>query len=131
MKTLLCVLALGACCCLFSNAASAQQSIFWKVKPNCKDYIPPDHTCQLVDQAVTINGDTTPYHEWILTIKAPRIVTGVKCHLTGDHQFEYAGPDGNSPKRNPFPGTWDGFVGMCRGWINGGDAPVEMTVFFR
>jgi hypothetical protein len=54
--------------------------------------------------------------------------------LTGDHQFEFIGAapaQWGGKKNNPFKGAHYGHVGICRGWINGGNAPVKITATYQ
>jgi hypothetical protein len=130
LKLLFCALSLGVCSSLFANSAAAQ-SITWETRPNCKDApFAYGHVCEINLTPTTIGNDNTPYNQWTLSVWVPGIVTAVTCQLTGSNQFEYWAAFGG-PKRNPFPGEFYGNVGFCRGWINGGEAPVIMTVYYR
>jgi hypothetical protein len=142
MKTLLLsILALGVCCCLFSNSAVAQKKNAPKAAPapqtdswpnvpaNCQGVQNTgQHICQFVRTQVRIGADANPFDQWNLVAVEPGTVTGVSCQTAGTNIFEYGGSNG--PKRNPFPGDHYGNVGICRGWINGGIGPVSMSVTY-
>jgi len=122
------ILVLGACCCLFSNTAHAQ-TITWNPRPNCKDSAPAQRWCEFKRTQLHVGEDHTPYDQWNLIVEAPGPVKSVTCQITGTNQFEYMAAFGG-PKRNPFPGDHYGNVAICRGWINGGEAPVIVTVTY-
>jgi hypothetical protein len=122
-------LVLGACCCLFSSSAIAQ-TITWQPRPNCKDATPAQRWCEFKRTQLHVGGDNTPYDQWNLIVEAPGPVTDVSCKITGPNQIEY-GAAFNGPKRNPFPGDHYGNIGICRCWINGGEAPVVVTVTYQ
>ena len=124
------IFVLGAYCCLLLNTAHAQ-TITWTVKPNCNGFTPTaGHWCEFKRTQLRVGGDNTPYDQWNLIVEAPGPVTDVSCKQTGPNQFEYMAAFGG-PKRNPWPGDHYGNVAICRGWINGGEAPVIVTVTYQ
>ncbi|MGC1477178.1 MAG: hypothetical protein WA804_15125 [Terriglobales bacterium] len=98
-------------------------------RPNCKDSAPAQRWCEFKRTQLHVGGDNTPYDQWNLIVQAAGPVKTVTCTITGTNQFEYMAAFGG-PKRNPFPGDIYGDVAICRGWINGGEAPVTVTVTY-
>lgn len=135
MKTLwLGILILGAFCCAFSHPAYAATDT-WKVGPNCKGVQnTAQHMCEFVHTQVIIANDGTPYDQWDLIFVEPGVVTDVTCRTEGPNIFRNLGaapPPLGGNKANPWTGSHYGNVGICRGWINGGNGPVTMTVTYQ
>src|ERR1035438_9453935 len=100
-------------------------SLSWLIDPACRDVGSQDdkHRCHFVRTQTSFAGDNTPYDQWNLSLEAPGPVYDVTCVPTGSNEF-------NEVKGNT-KGVPDGNLGRCSGWINGGDAPIRMTVLYK
>ena len=119
----------GAYFC-FSNARpthAAGGSDVWQVGPNCVGVTnTAQHYCDFVRNQLGI----APYDQWNIVVVEPGKVTGVTCQTTGPNIFQFMGAF-NGDKRNPWEGSHYGNVGICRGWINGGNGPVKITANYE
>jgi hypothetical protein len=131
MKTLLLsVLVLGALCCSLSQPAFAGTDT-WTVGPNCVGVNnSAQHICEFIRTQLRVGADTTPYDQWNIIVAEAGTVTSVKCQTSGTHLFQYMGAF-NGDKSNPWTGAHYGNVGICRGWINGSNGPVTITVTYQ
>lgn len=130
MKKTLGILALGACCCfLFSHPAFAQSDV-WTVGPNCVGVQNTDqHRCEFIRTQLFIGQSRDRFDQWNLITVEPGVVTDVTCQTSGTNIFQYLGALGD--KSNPWKGAHYSNVAICRGWINGGNGPVTMTVTYQ
>jgi hypothetical protein len=125
----------GLCLFLFiiDTADAVNSTDTWQVGPNCKGVNnTPQHRCDFVPTQVKIGNDNTLFDQWNLIAIEPGVVTDVSCQTFGSNLFEFRGAvPPRSSKRNPFPGEYYGNVAICKGWINGANGPVKMTVAYR
>lgn len=137
MKTLLLsILVLAALCCL-SQPVFAGTDSWGPVGPNCKgvqDTI--QHRCEFVHTQLFVGRDGTPFDQWNLITVESGVVTDVTCQIDprATNIFQYMGvvpPEFGGTKANPWKGSHYGDVAICRGWINGGNGPVTMTVTYE
>jgi hypothetical protein len=97
--------------------------IVWQIDPACRGYVfDLAHHCNLEHTQTNFPGDNTPYDRWNISLEAPGPVYEVKCEPTGPHEF--------TEVKGYTKGTSDSNIARCSGWINGGDAPIRMTVLY-
>jgi hypothetical protein len=98
--------------------------ISWDTDPNCSGFDhAATHRCNFTHTQTSFAGDNTPYDHWELKLQTPGPVTSVLCQPTGSNEFNQVKGDPN--------GEIDGHWATCKGWINGGDAPIHMTVYYQ
>jgi hypothetical protein len=137
MKTILslCILILVACLAATPRPAQAAGGTdsWTSVNANCDGVAnTAQHICEYKYTLVFIKGDNTPFNEWLHMTVEPGNVTDVRCQTHGTNIFRLEGsvPPGNH-KENPWAGTHYGNIALCRGWINGGNGPVDMIVTYQ
>jgi hypothetical protein len=107
-----------------ADQAGNKNVINWDPDPNCSHFDnAPNHRCNFTHTQTTFAGDNTPYDHWELKLEAPGPVTSVLCQPTGGNEFNQVKGD--------TKGEIDGHWATCQGWINGGDAPIHMTVYYQ
>jgi hypothetical protein len=133
MKTLLLsIIVLGALCCSLSQPAFAGTDSWGPVGPNCVGVQnTAQHICEFIRTQLRIGQSGDPFDQWNLITVEPGVVTDVTCQIAqgATSIFQYMGALGN--KANPWKGSHYGNVAICRGWINGGNGPVTMTVTYQ
>jgi class 3 adenylate cyclase len=102
-----------------------QYKIVWRVDPACRESERQDakHLCEFVRTQRFFPGDNTPYDRWNISLEAPGPVYDAHCEPTGTNEF-------NEVKGNT-KGDIEGNIARCSGWINGGDAEIQMTVLYK
>ena len=97
----------------------------WQYAPNCKGQyglitIDDAHRCDIERTQIHPNGDPTGYDTWNLYMDAPQgaLVYEVGCEPTGEHEIQ--------PRGMP-----QGQTGLCTGLINGGVAPIRMSIKWK
>ena len=127
------ILALGAFCwVIFSRPVAAQaKTLTWKIDPACKNYNPtPQRWCDFFQTQIHLGESNDACDQWNVTAEAPGVVTDVSCKTTGAGEFHFLQyKEANKPQ--VVPGQHYGNIGVCRGWINGGDANIEITVTYK
>jgi len=97
--------------------------VSWDPDPNCSGFDhAPNHQCNFTHTQQSFAGDNTPYDHWELKLEAPGPVTSVTCQPRGSNEFNQVKGD--------TTGEIDGHTAICKGWINGGDAPIHITVYY-
>src|SRR5882757_6422235 len=133
------VLALGGVC-WFANARTslaAGGTDVWKVGPNCVGVTnTAQHVCEFLHTQLLIGASRDPFDQWNLIVIEPGTVTSVTCKTEGSNLFQYRGaipdrPGWGHSMANPWEGSHFGNVGVCRGWINGGNGPVTITATYQ
>jgi hypothetical protein len=127
------ILVLGACCCfLFRHPVFAQapNPIVFTVNGNCdNDPHTPHQWCTFLHTQIRLGASRDPFDQWNLIVEAPAPVKKVTCYYTGPNEFHYLQyKEANKPQT--VAGEIYGNNGICRGWINGGKAPVSITVAY-
>ena len=127
------LLVLGMCYCLSSRPTVADDLVTdtWQVGPNCSGVVSTSqHICDFIRTQVFFPGDGTAYDQWNLIVVEAGPVVSVSCQTTGSNEFHYKqGHQASKPQT--VPGDHYGNVGVCRGWINGGNAPVSITAQYQ
>jgi class 3 adenylate cyclase len=102
-----------------------QYKIAWRVDPACRESERQDakHLCEFVRTQRFFAGDNRPYDRWNISLEAPGPVYDVQCEPTGTNEF-------NEVKGNT-KGHIEGNIARCSGWIDGGDAEIQMTVLYK
>ena len=137
MKTLVLlvsVLAVVGACFWFTTvrpAYAAGGTDVWQVGPNCVGVTnTAQHVCEFAHTQLRVGEDRTPYDQWDLIVIEPGTVTNVTCQIMAPNLMPYTGGFGGA-KTNPWAGAHYGNVGICRGWINGGNGPVKVTATYQ
>lgn len=92
--------------------------------PTCRGFTDDgQHRCSFTRTQTSFAGDNTPFDHWDMSVKAPGAVSNVVCQTTGSNEFNEVKGD----TKGLIEGDW----GRCKGWINGGDAPVNLTVYYE
>jgi hypothetical protein len=134
------VLALVGTYFLFSNerpVRAAGGTDVWQVGPNCVGVAnTAQHVCEFYHTQLLIGGSGDPFDQWDLIVIEPAPVTSVTCQTMGTHLFQYRGaipdrPGWGHSMANPWEGSHYGNVGICRGWINGGNGPVTIRAIYQ
>jgi hypothetical protein len=79
--------------------------------------------CNFAHTQLTKGEDRTPYDHWDLRIKAPGPVYDVDCRVVG--------PNEHNEVDGVTKGQIDHDWGVCTGWINGGNFPIQMQVYYQ
>jgi hypothetical protein len=102
----------------------------WKVGPNCQGVTnTAQHICEFGRTQLHVAGDGTPYDQWDIIVVEPNPVTSVSCELLAPNLIPFKAAFGGS-NASPWAGSHYGNVGICRGWINGGNGPVQITATY-
>jgi hypothetical protein len=127
-------LAFAGTCFWLSNlrpAHAAGGTDTWTVGPNCVGVTnTAQHVCEFAHTQLHVGADPTPYDQWDLIVIEPGIVTSVSCQIMGPNSMPYTAGFGGS-KVNPWAGAHYSNVGICRGWINGGNGPIKVTATYQ
>jgi hypothetical protein len=122
----------------FSNerpAHAAGGTDVWDVGPNCVGVTnTAQHICEFIHTQVIIGASRDPFDQWNVIVVEPGIVTGVTCQTSGSNIFQYMGavpPQYGGTKANPWQGSHYANIGICKGWINGGNGPVKITATYQ
>jgi len=76
-----------------------------------------------------IQGMGNWFDQWnVIAIEAGP-VTQVTCSYQNSQLFRFEFPV-DKQATNPWPGEHYGNVGLCRGWIDGGNGPVSINVTY-
>jgi hypothetical protein len=125
------LLVVGACCiATLHRAHAAGGPDVWIVGPNCQGVKNTEqHVCEFSRTQLHVGEDHTPYDQWTIVVIEPSTVTGVTCQIMAPNMMPYMGAFGGD-KANPWAGSHYGNVGICRGWINGGNGPLKITATY-
>jgi hypothetical protein len=127
------VLAIGICCWVsFPRPAHAHGGSFsWTIDPACKNYSPtPQRWCNFLRTQIRLGASQDAFDQWNVIAEAPGPVTSVTCKTTGSNEFHFLQyMQENKPAE--VPGDHYGNVATCRGWINGSDANIVITVTYK
>ena len=125
--------------------AQVASDTWTNVPANCQGaQISVTHICRFLQTQIIIQGNvikeeikdpakikSTPYDQWNLIAVEPGPVTHVTCTHHGGWLSRFELPVHGYHDDNPWDGEYYGNVGMCRGWINGGNGPVDMSVTYQ
>jgi hypothetical protein len=134
------VLAVVGTCFWFSNvrpAHAAGGTDTWTVGPNCVGVTnTPQHICEFLHTQLLIGASRDPFDQWDLIVIEPGTITSISCQTMGTNIFQYRGaipdrPGWGHSMANPWDGSHYGNVGVCKGWINGGNGPVKVTAIYQ
>jgi hypothetical protein len=96
----------------------------WQMDPACHNFVADaTHRCKFTHTQMSFAGDNTPYDHWDLSVQAPGAVYAVECQTVASNEFNEIKGD----TRGEIDGSW----ARCKGWINGGDGPVNVHAFYK
>jgi hypothetical protein len=107
------------------DESGSQYKVVWRIDPACHETDRQDakHICQFAHTQTSFAGDNTPYDQWNISLEAPGPVYDVECEPLGSNEFNEV--------KGVTKGENDGNFARCRGWINGGDGEIKMTVLYK
>jgi hypothetical protein len=99
--------------------------VVWRMDPACHRADPNDtkHLCNFTHTQMSFAGDNTPYDHWNIKVEPPGPVVDVLCETTGTNEFNEV--------KGVTKGDIDGKFASCSGWINGGDADIKLTAWYK